>query len=202
MPPPGFGTSPMTVLSGQTENAGHFAHPTASAMGQSVMTAPLAVKGRAYADVTRLTGPSMGRPESAGAARGNRGSACRLAACGHEESCRVGFGQATCARGRCPPWSRAFSCWVHRIQDGKRTARERHESAFVCAAKVDRDDQTREQIACRDAAIGWRPQPSSKTPTADVRLSDCSFNERDAALACSTRAAFRWVMSSIWAITW
>lgn len=45
LPPPGFGTSPMTVFSGQTENAGHFAHPTASAMGQSVMAAPPAVKG-------------------------------------------------------------------------------------------------------------------------------------------------------------
>ena len=40
LPSTGFGTSPMTVLSGQTENAGHFAHPTASAMGQSIMAAP------------------------------------------------------------------------------------------------------------------------------------------------------------------
>jgi hypothetical protein len=47
----------MTVFSGQMENAGHFAHPTASAMGQSVMTAPWAVrKRRAYADVAALAG--------------------------------------------------------------------------------------------------------------------------------------------------
>ena len=53
----------MTVFSGQMENAGHFAHPTASAMGQSVMMAPLAVKGPAYAVVARLSGPSVGPPE-------------------------------------------------------------------------------------------------------------------------------------------
>ena len=44
LPSAGFGRSPMTVFRGQTENAGHFAQPTASAMGQSVMTAPSAVK--------------------------------------------------------------------------------------------------------------------------------------------------------------
>ena len=64
LPSTGFGTSPMTVFSGQTENKGHFAHPTASAMGQSVMTAPLAVKkDRAYADVARLAGSSASRSE-------------------------------------------------------------------------------------------------------------------------------------------
>jgi hypothetical protein len=59
LPSTGFGTSPMTVFRGQTENAGHFAHPTANAMGQSVMTAPLAVKRRAYADVDRLPWTSI-----------------------------------------------------------------------------------------------------------------------------------------------
>ena len=82
LPSTGFGTSPMTVLSGQMENAGHFEHPTASAMGQSVMTAPLAVNERAYADVARLTGLSADRSEGDGAASDNRGSASRLAARG------------------------------------------------------------------------------------------------------------------------
>ncbi len=63
LPSTGFGTSPMTVFSGQKENAGHFAHPTASATGQSVMTAPCStvVKGRAYADVAALTVPDARR---------------------------------------------------------------------------------------------------------------------------------------------
>jgi hypothetical protein len=48
----------MTVFSGQMEKAGHFAHPTASAMGQSVMTDPWMVKkSRAYADVAGRSFP-------------------------------------------------------------------------------------------------------------------------------------------------
>jgi hypothetical protein len=81
-PATGFGTSPMMVFSGQMENAGHFAHPTASAMGQSVMMAPLAVKDRAYAVVARLTGTSAGPPEGDGAVGDVRGPACKLAASG------------------------------------------------------------------------------------------------------------------------
>lgn len=34
---PGLGASPITVLSGHTENTGHFLHPTTTAIGHKVM---------------------------------------------------------------------------------------------------------------------------------------------------------------------
>lgn len=37
---PGLGTSPITVLSGHTENTGHFLHPATTAIGHKVMIDP------------------------------------------------------------------------------------------------------------------------------------------------------------------
>ena len=55
-----FGISPITVFSGQTENAGHFLQPATIAMGHRVMIIPFGSESPGYAFAL---GAELGWPE-------------------------------------------------------------------------------------------------------------------------------------------